>query len=98
MGSEIQRRILVSGRVQGVGFRASTLEAAGRFPGLRGFVQNLPDGRVEAVFAGRENDVLSMAAWCRNGPSQAQVTRLEVVEEALDPRLPVFELRRGESH
>jgi acylphosphatase len=90
----IQRRVFVSGRVQGVGFRASTLEAATEFPELRGFVRNLPDGRVEAVFAGGAEPVLRMVAWCRRGPPGARVVSLEVREEAFEPGLGPFEFQR----
>jgi acylphosphatase len=73
-------RVLVSGDVQGVGFRWSTREeAAGR--GLNGWVRNLLDGRVEAAFEGPANDVDAMVAWCRTGPKWATVSRVETVEE-----------------
>jgi len=62
--------ITVSGRVQGVFFRASTRETAGKL-GLLGWVRNLPDGRVEAVFEGEEGPLLSMLEWCRQGPPGA---------------------------
>ena len=88
----IQRRVLISGSVQGVGFRAATAEAAAAYPGLRGFVRNLLDGRVEAVFCGQEAAVLKMVAWCKDGPPSAQVTRLEVREEPVDPALGTFEI------
>lgn len=84
----------MTGRVQGVGFRASTVSAAAKFPNLKGFIRNLPDGRVEAVFAGDQNDVLQMVAWCKTGPEGAQVLALEVKEEAFDPALTVFAVRR----
>ena len=64
--------IVVSGRVQGVWFRATTREEATRL-GLRGWVRNLPDGRVEALFEGEENPLLRMLAWCRSGPPGARV-------------------------
>jgi acylphosphatase len=86
----IQRRVFVSGLVQGVSFRAGVVHEAARFPGLRGWVRNLPDGRVEAVFAGEQDAVLAMAAWCGHGPSAARVTDLEVREEAVDPALGGF--------
>jgi acylphosphatase len=73
-------RVVVSGDVQGVGFRWSTREeAAGR--GLRGWVRNLSDGRVEAVFEGPPGDVDAIVAWCRTGPKWATVSRVEAVEE-----------------
>ncbi|MFB3738245.1 MAG: acylphosphatase [Candidatus Velamenicoccus archaeovorus] len=73
-------RVLVSGRVQGVFFRASCAARA-RELGLAGEVRNLPDGRVEAVFEGPDADVETMIAWCRRGPEWAQVDEALVTEE-----------------
>jgi acylphosphatase len=93
-GPKIQRHVWVSGRVQGVGFRASTvLEAdrvAAKHGGIQGFVRNLPDGRVEALFSGPEAGVLEIVAWCRQGPRSAEVSRLEVKEEPVNEALPGF--------
>jgi acylphosphatase len=73
-------RVRVSGDVQGVGFRWSTREeAAGR--DLRGWVRNLSDGRVEAVFEGPPTAVDAMIDWCRTGPRWATVSDVEVVDE-----------------
>jgi len=63
---------VVSGRVQGVWFRAATREEATRL-GLRGWVRNLPDGRVEAIFEGEEGPLRQMLDWCRTGPPGARV-------------------------
>lgn len=90
MSGGIRRRVLVSGRVQGVGFRASTVAQASRHAGIRGFVRNLDDGRVEAVFQGPEAEVLALVAWCKQGPPSARVTALEVREEDVDPSLDPF--------
>lgn len=68
--------IVVSGRVQGVWFRAATRAEAGRL-GLTGWVRNLPDGRVEAVFEGEREALRQMLDWCRAGPPGARVDRLE---------------------
>jgi acylphosphatase len=76
----VRRRVLVSGRVQGVGFRVSCARTA-RQAGVAGFVRNLPDGRVEAVFEGPPAAVEQMVAWCRRGPALARVARVEVREE-----------------
>lgn len=89
----IQRRVFVSGRVQGVGFRASTVREAAHHPGIRGFVRNLPDGRVEAVFLGEASAVLALVSWCEKGPSGAQVATLDVKEEQPDESLPRFGVR-----
>ncbi len=71
----------VSGRVQGVCFRAATCDEAERL-GLAGWVRNLHDGRVEAVFEGPRDRVDEAVAWCRHGPPAAQVSRVEVAFEA----------------
>lgn len=80
MQARIRRRVWVSGRVQGVAFRASARRAA-RAAGVEGFVCNLTDGRVEAVLEGEPAAVAGLLAWCREGPSGARVDRVEVQEE-----------------
>jgi acylphosphatase len=70
----------ISGRVQGVCFRANTWEKA-RSLGLVGWVRNLPDGRVEAVFEGEQKEAEAMLAWCRTGTLPARVDHLEVAKE-----------------
>ena len=75
--------VVVSGRVQGVGFRwFCREEALGR--GLGGWVRNLPDGRVEAVFEGEPDAVDAAVAWCRRGPRGAEVEQVEATTE--EPR------------
>jgi acylphosphatase len=74
--------VWVSGRVQGVGFRWYTREEAMR-RGLAGWVRNLPDGRVEAVFEGPPDRVASMLEWCRTGPRLAGVEGMEAVDERM---------------
>lgn len=75
-------RVIVSGRVQGVFYRA-TCAAVARELGLGGYVRNLPHGRVEAAFEGPEADVDAMVAWCRHGPDLARVDEVEVISEPL---------------
>ncbi|QCO68245.1 acylphosphatase [Luteimonas yindakuii] len=74
-------RFLVSGRVQGVFFRAATGEQAQRL-GLRGHARNLDDGRVEVVVAGDVAGIQALAAWLQHGPPMARVDR--VGREAAD--------------
>ena len=74
-------RCLVSGRVQGVFFRASTREQARRL-GLSGTVRNLPDGRVEVVACGGQAAIEALQAWLWQGPPHAQVS--EVNSEACE--------------
>lgn len=68
---------IVHGMVQGVGFRYYTRSAAHRF-GVRGYVQNLPDGTVKVVCEGRAPAVDSMTAWLEKGPPSARVTHVDV--------------------
>lgn len=88
----VRRRVQVSGRVQGVWFRDSCRREAER-AGVGGWVRNLPDGRVEAVFEGAEGAVADMVEWCRRGPSRARVDRVEVVEESDLKGFSSFEVR-----
>ena len=86
------RRVFVSGEVQGVGFRHYTKLRA-RELGLAGWVQNLPDGRVDVWVEGPATGVEEMVDWLRSGPPAARVSALDVrvVEPALFER---FEVRR----
>ena len=72
--------MVVSGRVQGVFFRASCAERARRM-GVGGWVRNRRDGSVEAAFEGDPSAVESMIAWCRHGPPGAVVETVEVTPE-----------------
>lgn len=73
------RRLLVRGRVQGVGFRYATVLAAQRF-GVSGWVRNRSDGSVEAMVHGSPEAVEAIVAWARRGPDCAVVESLEVAE------------------
>jgi acylphosphatase len=86
----ISRRVLVTGRVQGVTFRDSTVREALRYPGLRGFVRNLPSGEVEVMLQGSATAVDAMIEWCHQGPPQARVEQVRVWETPVDPALPHF--------
>ena len=73
----VRARAVITGRVQGVFYRASCRnEAEAR--GLAGWVRNNPDGSVEAVFEGPEADVRSVLDWCRRGPPSAGVDQVTV--------------------
>lgn len=71
------RHVLVTGTVQGVGFRAACRRAAAS-AGVTGWVRNLDDGRVEALFAGPGEAVETMVRWCRSGPDAAVVQAVDV--------------------
>ena len=76
----IRYRVLIRGRVQGVFFR-DTCQRMALKHGVNGWVRNLPDGRVEAVFEGRPEDVNRLVDWARQGPSQAVVADVAVLAE-----------------
>ncbi|PJE80702.1 Acylphosphatase [invertebrate metagenome] len=75
--SSVSRKILVSGRVQGVGFRWSTQQKAQALQ-LSGYAKNLMDGRVEVLACGSEKAVSNLIAWLRHGPSTARVDGLVI--------------------
>jgi acylphosphatase len=72
--------VFISGQVQGVGFRWFCRDEALRRR-LAGFVRNLPDGRVEAIFEGEPAAVDGMVEWCRTGPDFARVGAVDATEE-----------------
>ena len=76
----VRAHVHVSGLVQGVSFRWYAIQHA-RKRGVGGWVRNLPDGRVEAVFEGAEADVNALVDWCRQGPPSAQVRDLDLAWE-----------------
>jgi acylphosphatase len=79
-GSVVRRRLVIAGRVQGVGYRISCAMRAEQ-AGVAGFVRNLDDGRVEVVIEGEPAAVTEVEAWCRQGPRMAVVTKVEAVDE-----------------
>ena len=88
--NDVVRRVVIRGRVQGVGYRAWVEHQSSRL-GLRGWVRNRRDGSVEALFVGTEDIVASMVASCQHGPSSARVD--DVAEESTDAG--TLELRRA---
>ena len=77
----IRRRVVVTGRVQGVYFRDSCREQA-ELHGVSGFVRNRPDGSVEAAFEGPPSSVAAMISWCHSGPPRAFVESVVSEDEA----------------
>ncbi len=75
--------VLISGKVQGVGYRYATVQEAQKL-GIRGWVRNRLDGRVEAIFEGTEPIIEQMLQWCHQGPTTAKVT--DVTVETVKPR------------
>lgn len=84
--------VFVSGMVQGVSFRYYTMQAAAHL-GVTGWVRNLPDGRVEAVFEGEQEDLDRMLAWCHEGPRSARVEHVEVLPQAWTGEFESFRIR-----
>ncbi len=87
-------RVLIKGRVQGVFFRAYTRDAAIE-AGVRGWVRNLPDGRVEALFEGDTAAVDRMVAWCHEGSPHSRVEAVEVHEEIYKGEYDRFDINYG---
>lgn len=78
-----QVHIFISGLVQGVGYRIWTKTEADKL-NLKGWVRNLPDGKVEAVFQGTTSAVMEMVKLCHQGSSFAQIDNIELTTEALE--------------
>ena len=87
----VRKHVLVSGVVQGVFFRDTCRRVAGQ-QGVTGWVRNLRDGRVEAVFEGTAESVDRLVEWSRRGPADAEVTGVTVEEEPAEG-LTAFEIR-----
>lgn len=85
-------RVRIAGRVQGVVFRESTRRSSAEL-GVKGFVRNLADGRVEAVFEGPERAVDEAVAYVKRGPPLASVTDVEVDEEPPTGEFAEFRIR-----
>jgi len=88
----VKAHVYISGRVQGVFFRYETKRMALR-RGVSGWVRNLPDGRVEAVFEGEKSDVEEMIRFCHRGPPGAIVRDVEVIWEQPTGDLKGFQIR-----
>jgi acylphosphatase len=87
----VRRRIVVSGQVQGVFFRDTTLRRAEAL-GVAGWVRNCPDGSVEVVAEGDEDAVESLLEYCREGPPRAEVSGVDISDESPEG-LRGFEVR-----
>jgi len=88
----VRARAIVSGRVQGVWFRGATRKRAVEL-GLTGWVRNLPDGRVEALFEGEASRVEAALAFVERGPRAARVSAVEVVRGEATGEFEAFVVR-----
>ena len=92
MDETTRAHLIISGRVQGVCYRAETQRAAMRF-GVHGWVKNKSDGTVEAEVEGTQADVISLIEWCKKGPAIAKVDRVQVTWKACQGDSEPFEIR-----
>jgi acylphosphatase len=89
--AKIRAHVYVNGRVQGVFFRQNTKRQA-QIQGVCGWVKNLDDGRVEAVFEGEESRVKALVNFCRRGPRGAAVTDFDVTWEPFRGEFQGFDI------
>ncbi len=91
MENKVRVHAVIHGRVQGVFFRMETKYAAERF-GVHGWVRNLPDGTVEAVFEGDEKKVEDVLDWCKQGPPHASVNKIDSTRETYRAEFERFDV------
>ena len=91
---KVRAHVVISGGVQGVFFRQTTAYEAEK-RGVTGWVRNLADGRVEAIFEGEEPNVKELVEYCRTGPRGARVTSVNVTWEPYTGEFETFEVRTG---
>lgn len=91
MENKIRRRVIISGRVQGVFFRMETKRFADMI-GIKGWVKNRRDGSVEAVLEGDENLLNEMISWCKKGPPMSRVIDVQIFPEDYSGAFTAFEI------
>jgi acylphosphatase len=89
---KVRAHVFVSGRVQGIFFRSETRHEAKKH-GVQGWVRNLRDGRVEAVFEGEKEAVKQLIEFCRRGPPGARITYVNVKWETYTGKFKDFKIR-----
>ncbi len=90
----LRAQVVIHGIVQGVFFRASTRDEAIRI-GVGGWVRNLPDGTVQALFEGEKKKVEEIVGWCHKGPPGARVDKVDIEWEAYKGEYKLFDIRYG---
>ena len=90
----LRAHVIIQGLVQGVFFRSSTKEKALQL-GVGGWVRNLPDGGVEALFEGEKKKVEELVAWCYKGPPGARVMKVDLGWEPYKGEFRYFDVRYG---
>ncbi len=90
----LRAQVIIHGLVQGVWFRASTREEAMRI-GVGGWVRNLPDGTVQALFEGEKKKVEEIIGWCYKGPPGARVSKVDIFWEFYTGEYKQFDIRYG---
>jgi acylphosphatase len=88
---KVRAHVVISGRVQGVFFRSNTKREAVKL-GLTGFVRNLDDGSVEAVFEGEKSEVEKIIEFCKKGPSGSEVSSVDVQWEKFKAEFTEFDI------
>ncbi len=89
---KVRAHIFISGRVQGIFFRKNTRQKAIEL-GIFGLVKNLSDGRVEAIFEGKKEQVKKMIEWAKKGPTLAQVENIEIKWQKPQNEFSDFEIK-----
>jgi len=89
---KVRAHLFISGWVQGVFFRANTRDKALRY-GVKGWVRNLPDGRVEVICEGEREDIQRLIEWCKKGPPGARVEGVEVHWEEYKGEFETFSIK-----
>ncbi len=92
MTEKQQIKLNITGRVQGVFYRAETQKQADKL-GIKGYVKNLANGSVEAVIEGEPSVVSQMIEWCRKGPAISKVNSVETQEISSNSSYSTFEVR-----
>lgn len=87
----MEAHLIISGKVQGVWYRASTQKEANKL-GLKGWVRNLPTGEVEAIVQGEKETVEKLIAWCNEGPPAAEVSGVDVKWAEISQKLNDFKI------